>query len=128
VFAQTNGSSSATVSVLENPDSISDIMADTLVGITNGGTTLMEFTMLGVPAIVFPQSEQEDRFVYTFLEKGSAVMGSSRPDEFAEQITALWDDEIMRKTMSGNARELIDGLGAERITELVLNTFQKGEY
>ena len=120
--------SSETISVLKSPGNIARIMADASVGITNGGTTLMEFTMLGVPAIIFPQSEQEDNFVCTFLEQGSAVMGSSDPEEFAGQITKIWDSELLHKTMAGKARALIDGHGAERITDLVLNTLFKEEY
>ena len=116
------------VLLLQQPDNIADIMANARVAITNGGTTLMEFTMLGIPSIIFPQSEQERAFVSTFLEKGCGVLGSFEPGEFRRQITELWNDECMRDSMSQKARELIDGQGADRIANLVYNTFTKGEY
>lgn len=111
------------VAVLKNPDNIADVMANTLIGITNGGTSLMEFTMLGVPTLIFPQSEEEDNFVQPFLESSCSVLGANEYGEFARQITELLENEILRKTMAEKAKKLIDGHGARRITDIILKTF-----
>lgn len=117
------GQSVGTITILRTPDNIADVMANASVGITNGGTSLMEFTMLGVPTIIFPQSREEENFVRPFLESRCSVLGSSEQEKFKEQITGLWKDKRLRKTMSENARQLIDGNGTERIAEIILNTF-----
>lgn len=117
------GNSVRAVTVLRNPDNIAWIMSNTSVGITNGGTSLMEFTMLGVPTIVFPQSEEEENFVKPFIENRCSVLGLLETEGFTTQIIELWKDEKLRKTLSENGRKLIDGHGAERIAEIIFNTF-----
>lgn len=115
--------SSGAITILRNPENIAEIMAGALVGITNGGTSLMEFTMLGVPTIIFPQSQEEDNFIGPFLEYGCAILGSLDKEKFIEQITELWRNKLALRTMSRKAKELIDGQGTERIAALVLKTF-----
>lgn len=116
------GHSMETISILRDPDNIADIMANATVGITNGGTSLMEFTMLGIPTLLFPQSEEEDDFIKSFLETGCSIMGTLKPREFAIQIMELWENEMLRKTMSERAIRLIDGHGVERISDLILKS------
>jgi len=109
------------VTVLRNPGNIAKIMAGAVVGVTNGGTSLMEFTMLGVPAIILPQSKEEDAFIHPFLEQGCGVLGSSKDQEFAGQLCELWENETLRQKRSEMARGLIDGLGAHRIADLIVD-------
>lgn len=122
-----SGSCAGTVFIFRNPGNIADIMAGASVGITNGGTSLMEFTTLGVPTIIFPQSQQEKNFISPFLKYGCSVSGSLEQKEFIVQMTELWENKIMLKSMSEKARELIDGQGTERIAALLSKTlFQDG--
>lgn len=125
-FSEHSSLSSGTVTILRNPENIADIMANASVGITNGGTSLMEFTMLGVPTIIFPQSEQEENFIRPFLEHGCAVEGSTDKEKFIEQIVQLWGNKMMLASMLEKAKDLVDGLGTERIAALVLKTFYQG--
>ncbi len=83
----------------------------------------MEFTMLGVPTLIFPQSEEEDNFIRPFLKKGCGILGSLEPGEFGSQVKELWKNKNSRKIMTEKARELIDGKGAVRITDIILKTF-----
>lgn len=122
-FTGYTGVSAAAITILRNPENIADIMAGASVGITNGGTSLMEFTSLGVPTIIFPQSQEEENFIGPFLEYGCAVTGSLNKEKFIEQITELWRNKMMLKIMSERAKELIDGQGIERIAALILKTF-----
>ena len=122
-FMGHSGVSAGTITLIRNPEHIADIMAGASVGITNSGTSLMEFTMLGVPTIIFPQSQQEDNFIRPFLEHGCSVPGSLDKEKFIEQIMDLWENKMMLTIMSERAKELIDGQGVERIAALVLKTF-----
>ena len=121
------GSSFGAISIARNPADIADIMAGAAVGITNGGTSLMEFTMLGIPTIIFTQTEEEDNFIQPFLESGCSVSGANEHGEFARQITELLENEILRKIRAEKARKLIDGHGAKRITDLIFKTFLQKE-
>jgi len=107
------------ISFLKNPGNIAEIMASTHIGISNGGTSLMEFTMLGVPTIIFPQSEREETFISPFLERRCGILGSIERHEFIKQFNQLWEDITLRKSMSETGRKLIDGLGAIRIAEAI---------
>lgn len=120
-------SSSSSIKIFKNPDNIADIMAKASVGITNGGTTLMEFTMLGVPTIIFPQSYQEDKFVKSFIKNGCGILGSLEQIKFIEQLQELWENEMLWKERSQKARSLIDGRGVNRIANVIANIlFRQG--
>lgn len=83
----------------------------------------MEFTMLGVPALLYPQSPQEENFIKLFLDYGCALQGSLEPDRCAEQIFKLLGNKTITEDMSRKARELIDGRGADRIADIISKTF-----
>ena len=116
------GQPAARISILKTPDKVADIMTKAMVGITNGGTSLMEFTMLGIPSLIFPQSEQEDSFVKPFLEEGCGILGSLDPGTFAEQIIELWENMSLRNVMSEKAVGLIDGRGVDRVADIIVRT------
>lgn len=124
-IARLSGQSLGTITILKTPDNIADIMSNASVGVTNGGTSLMEFAMLGIPTIIFPQSEEETNFIKPFLKGKCSVLGSLQQKEFTQQIISLWKDKKLRKKMSEQARQLIDGHGTERIAEIICNTFYK---
>ncbi len=111
------------ISIESNPRDLAGIMSKAKIGITNGGTTLMEFTFLGIPTIIFPQSEQEDTFIKTFIDEGCSLLGEEEQDDFVEQIDALWKDSARIKEMSENASGLIDGKGIDRIVNRILEIF-----
>lgn len=114
-----NKSFSQNLLVLKSPDNIAEIMANAYVGISNGGSSLMEFTMLGIPTLVFPQTAKEDTFVNPFLENGSSIAGSLDRNLFKLQLKDLWGNHPLRRQLSVKARQLIDGFGAARIADRI---------
>jgi spore coat polysaccharide biosynthesis predicted glycosyltransferase SpsG len=116
-----NKSFSENLIILKSPDNIAEIMANTYVGISNGGSSLMEFTMLGRPTVVFPQTAKEDAFINPFLENGSSIAGSLDRNTFKLQLKELWENHTLRMQMSEKARQLIDGFGAARIADKIIN-------
>lgn len=122
-FANLPVKTAATITILRTPRNIADIMANAKIGITNGGTSLMEFTMLGVPTIIFPQTPEEDNFIKTFLENGCGIYGSLDPKIFNSQVTEMLEDDELRQIRSKKAKRLIDGKGAVRISKLILKAF-----
>lgn len=122
-FQNDAGESGGIVTFLRTPHNIAEIMANASVGISNGGTSLMEFTMLGVPTIIFPQSKQEDDFIMPFLEQGTAILGSVDKETFCKSIEDLWADTYRLSSMSNKSRTLIDGRGLERVSAAILDRF-----
>lgn len=112
------------ITVLQGPDDIAKIMANAMVGLTNGGTSLMEFTMLGVPTLIFPQSEQEDNFIKPFVDAGCGKAGILEQKGFVDQLVGLWENADLRKDMSLSGRSMIDGQGVDRIADMVCDVFQ----
>ncbi|MBF0522453.1 MAG: hypothetical protein HQL24_05285 [Candidatus Omnitrophica bacterium] len=113
------------VTILRNPERLPEIMAKTKVGLTNGGTSLMEFTRLGVPTIVFPQSKQEENFIPVFLRQGGSLRGSMNPRHLQQQLLNLWEDERLWEKKSQKAKQLIDGRGVKRTVQKILKVFRK---
>ena len=113
------------VSIVKKPDHLAEIMAGAEVGISNGGTTLMEFMALGIPTIIFPQSKEEDAFIQPFLRAGCAKRGVLQPKEFSSQILKLWYDKKLNKEMAKKAHQLIDGKGVERLVKVITKTFDQ---
>lgn len=107
--------------ILQSPDRLAEIMAGAYVGISNGGSSLMEFTMLGIPTLVFPQATQEDLFVRPFIKNGSSIHGSVDENVFRNQLKEVWENTLSRNQMSHRAQQLIDGFGARRIADKIVN-------
>ncbi|MFQ5647518.1 MAG: glycosyltransferase [bacterium] len=124
-LAKLAGQSIGPLKLIKNPDNLADVMAGATIGLTNGGTTLMEFSSLGIPTIIFPQSEEEDNFIQPFLEHGGSLSGSLEQTEFVAQIHKLWENKKMRNSMREKAMKLIDGLGGDRIADLIFKTFSE---
>lgn len=110
----------------EAPRNVSDIMARSAVGISNGGSALMEFTMLGIPTIIFPQTEKEDAFIETFLKAGCSILGSLDPNEFARQFRKFRENDMLRREMSEKAVNLVDGSGADRVADEIKKFLRGG--
>lgn len=113
------------ITVLKNPVRLPEIMSQAKVGITNGGTTLMEFTALGIPTIVFPESDQEARFSRIFISMGGSFRGTLNPYGLRQKLFALWQDDALWKNKSQQAKKLIDGGGIRLAVKEILNT-QRG--
>ena len=109
------------IKVLTNPPDICNLMAGARVGISNAGTSLMEFSFLGVPTVVFPQTIEEDSFARLFIENGSSVSGNWEGNRWMDELDHLLSDEILREIRSKKARLLVDGKGVDRIVESIMS-------
>ncbi len=107
------------VDVYKNPANLPELMAGARVGLSNAGTSLMEFCALGIPTIVFSQTDEEEKFSRIFFMHGCSVQGSLDPQRFFSQLNELWSDRDLYHRRSGQARELIDGQGAQRTADRI---------
>jgi RimJ/RimL family protein N-acetyltransferase len=80
---------------------------------------------MGLPSLLLIVAKNQRRIAERLSELGVVVnAGTSRafrPKLFASQLQALIDSAERRKRMAHGARELVDGLGSERVRAALLN-------
>ena len=103
---------------------ISELMLDADVMVGSGGMSVYEIAALGTPGIILGQNVREDRRMREFSRHGTVAylgLGSEVAEaEIAGAVDALLADAPRRRVMSERGRALVDGLGASRAAEAVL--------
>jgi spore coat polysaccharide biosynthesis predicted glycosyltransferase SpsG len=103
---------------------ISELMLDADVMVGSGGMSVYEIAALGTPGVILGQNVREDRRMREFARHGTVVylgLGVDvGEDAIAAAVDALLRDPARRRAMSGRGRALVDGLGAARAAEAVL--------
>lgn len=116
---------SGRVEVLSNVGNIAELMAWADVAITGAGTTCWEMCLLGLPAILVVVAENQ-RFIAEHLATLGAAINAGPAESldcsFLAQITAqLLENADRRFKMSQSARQLVDGMGSERVRAALLD-------
>jgi CMP-N-acetylneuraminic acid synthetase len=110
---------------------IADLMQQADVVVCSGGMSVYEIAALGTPGIVLGQNAREDERMRAFARNGTVEylgLGSEVSDATLRQaVLALLQDTERRRAMSGRGRALVDGLGATRTAELVLENERRRE-
>ncbi|MBX7186649.1 MAG: NTP transferase domain-containing protein [Vicinamibacteria bacterium] len=107
-------------------------MADLMLGadlvLCSGGMSVYEIAALGAPGVVLAQNAREDRRMREFSRFGTIeYLGLGVDvDETAilDAVRQLLNDPERRREMSGRGRALVDGYGAARAAEIVLEQAQ----
>jgi spore coat polysaccharide biosynthesis predicted glycosyltransferase SpsG len=109
------------LNVYYGPKNIEQLMSEADIAICNGGTTMMEYAFLGIPAIAIPQTLHEEIFVRKFESKGAAVL--IKKEEIGKDLCgSLYDligSDSKREFMQTAGRKMIDGMGRGRIVEIL---------
>jgi spore coat polysaccharide biosynthesis predicted glycosyltransferase SpsG/CMP-N-acetylneuraminic acid synthetase len=107
---------------------IADLMFDADVVVGSGGMSVYEIAALGTPGIVLAQNAKEDRRMREFSRHGTLeYLGlGTEVDEarLREAVVSLLQDAPRRREMSQRGRALVDGWGAVRAADLVLQSVQ----
>lgn len=113
------------VEVMPNVANMAELMAWADVAVAGAGTTCWEMCLLGLPAILVVVAGNQ-RFIAEHLAGIGAAVNAG-PAELLDcsslaQVTAeLLDNRDRRLKMSQAARQLVDGLGSERVRAALLN-------
>ncbi len=107
-------------SVLDMPA----LMAWADVAISGAGVTSYELCYMGLPSLLLVVAENQRRIAESLSQSGVAVnAGTSqeiRSELLAGQMQGLIDSSERHTAMSHGARELVDGLGSERVRAALL--------
>lgn len=111
-----------------NVTNMAELMAESKVALSAGGSTLYELCAMGVPVIAFSFAENQERLVQTFVKRGIAQYGGNYRTDGNKMIQntiagleTFLEDKNLRSEYRKKARTLVDGKGAERIAEALLS-------
>ncbi len=111
-----------------NVTNMAELMAESEVALSAGGSTLYELCAVGVPVIAFSFAENQERLVQTFVKRGIAQYGGNYRTDGNKMIQntiagleTLLEDKNLRTEYRKKARTLVDGKGAERIAEAIIS-------
>lgn len=110
---------------------IVELMLEADVVLGSGGMSVYEIAALGTPGIVLAQNLREESRMRAFARHGTVEylgLGTDvEEDAIARAVTSLLGDAGRRREMSRRGKRLVDGLGATRAAELVLESGKKRE-
>lgn len=111
-----------------NVTNMAELMAESEVALSAGGSTLYELCAVGVPVIAFSFAENQEHLVQTFVKRGIAQYGGNYRTDGNNMIQntiaglqKLCGDEALKTEYRRKALQLVDGRGAERIAEALLS-------
>jgi spore coat polysaccharide biosynthesis predicted glycosyltransferase SpsG len=112
--------------VREDVSEMSAAMAEANLAICSFGMTAYEFAAMGVPTVYACLSEDHEKSASALVAAGMGI-SVGVDDQHTETrlsvaVERLLVDKNARAQMSARARVLIDGHGASRVAELLVNT------
>jgi len=106
-----------------NVTNMPELMAWADVAVAAGGSTIWELAFIGVPIIGLSRAEQEEVLLQRSTQSGISVnLGVYhyvQPGWICEELTGLVYNKERRLAMSLAGRSLVDGLGSDRIINLI---------
>lgn len=110
-----------------NVSNMRDLMEDSDIAVTAGGSTMYELSAVGVPMACFSFVDNQERIVEGFVKKGLVsfggnylLQGEAMAEEVAENIALLAGNMALREEYSRRLKAVVDGLGAARIAQRIL--------
>lgn len=120
------------VRIYENVRNMAELMQQCDIAVTAGGSTMYELCAVGVPAVCFSFADNQERLVETFIEKRLACYGGNYlrekeelPKRVVEHVRLLAESKTLREEYSRREKTLVDGKGAERLAEALIELAQE---
>jgi len=114
--------------VYENCRNMAELMEKCDVVVSAGGSTLYEICACGAPCIPFSMADNQDNVVDVMGEKGVMLPAGHYEQDpegcmaaILENLKLLAKDAVLRKQLSQNAVRLVDGKGAGRIADALID-------
>jgi len=106
------------------PSNLESIMNQADIAVCNGGTMMIEYAYLGKSMIGIPQTALEEAFIRKFENNGAAILIKPEQiqDRVCSELLGLIKSEKKREEMSIAAKEMVDGLGIQRIIDIIRKT------
>jgi len=114
-----------------NVKQMSRLMGAVDIAIASSGTTVYELFYMGVPTIAFCMVENQ-KYVFEEITDQELVMPIRledilETDEIIDKLEGLIENRDRRALLSEKTKTVVDGHGAERIYESLMDIFEVGE-
>ncbi len=113
------------ISSQQNVNSMPELMAWADIAIAAGGSTNWELAFMGLPSIVITVADNQKVIADELAVQGIIINLGWHQDLTIEQIglvlQGLIGDRPKRQIMSKKARELVDGIGSQRVIDAIIN-------
>lgn len=115
------------ITLKENVNNMGELMRDSYLAVSAGGTTLYELCACKVPTIGFSFADNQEGFTKEMGEQGILFYaGDARKQEdlieiIYNKLFELWNDEIMCGQYREKMGQLVDGKGVDRICNCIMN-------
>jgi spore coat polysaccharide biosynthesis predicted glycosyltransferase SpsG len=107
---------------------LADLMLDADLVLCSGGMSVYEIAAVGTPGVVLAQNAREDRRMREFARFGTIEYLGLGVDvdesTILDTVRRILSDPAKRQAMSAKGRSLVDGYGAARAAEIVLEQVQ----
>lgn len=103
----------------QNPKNFAEILSSVDVAIGAGGISALERCALGLPSLVTPIAQNQERSVRALVNNSAAVyFEPNEPNSLISGLHNLKNPEIY-KIMSHCASELVDGFGCRKVADAI---------
>ena len=106
------------IDVRQNVDDMAELMADSDIAVSAGGSTCWELAFMGIPNVIMVLAENQKGIARALDGAGTAVNLGWYENvgawEIESAVGSLLRNERKRRRMSNRAQALVDGWGTER--------------
>ncbi|MBR4965081.1 MAG: UDP-2,4-diacetamido-2,4,6-trideoxy-beta-L-altropyranose hydrolase [Lachnospiraceae bacterium] len=118
------------IEIYENVTAVWEVMGKCNMAVSAAGTTMYELATMGLPVLTFYFVENQRRIAEGFAGEGAAIgvgaYDQANPEAFAKRLVTELDrlvgDSVLREQIKRRGTECVDGKGAFRIAEALMNT------
>lgn len=114
------------ISIRRDVSNMAELMAQADIAISAAGSTCWEVCLLGLPSILLDIADNQIAVAIELERRGCALYAGSGsrvcPDELAKHLENLLASQDTRQSMSVRSRQLVDGMGAERVVSAMRGT------
>lgn len=107
------------IAIRRDVSNMAELMAYADVAISAAGSTCWELCLLGLSSILLDVADNQTPIAVELDRRGCALYAGSgntvSPDDLADTLENLLASQDKRESMSLRSRQLVDGLGAERV-------------
>jgi len=110
--------------IIKNINDLSELHYNSDLSFVSGGKTVYESACVGTPSIIIAQNHDQTMTGKASEETGISInLGLSenlKEEQIKEAFLKLYNNTNLREEMSKKGKNLIDGLGTERIVNIIL--------
>lgn len=118
----------ASIKMIVNTSNMKDLMKWADIAIAGGGSTCYEFAYMGLPALTIVLAENQKPVAQGLADAGATINLGWHEDcskeSIATTLTDLLHNKQQRSAMSTAGKALIDGKGAQRVLDAMVQSHQ----